>query len=85
MIVNWLCLFVYLKYKFASTSLFLLLNIRTYNTSAWRVSGHLCKPVIHKLKIVVEGIGSDQILNVSEGKQKGDGGGGVGTQFLTQI
>ena len=33
----------------------------------------LCKPVIHKLKILVEGIRSDQILNVSGGKQKGGG------------
>ena len=43
----------------------------------------LCKPVIHKLKILVGGIGSDQILNVSGGKQKGGRGGGA--QFLTQI
>ena len=38
----------------------------------------LCKPVIHKLKILVGGIGSDQILNVSGGKQKGGVGGGAG-------
>ena len=33
MIVNWMCLFVYLKYTFASTYLFLFLSIITYNTS----------------------------------------------------
>ena len=31
--VNWMCLFAYLKYKFASTYLFLFLSITTYNTS----------------------------------------------------
>ena len=33
MIVNWMCLFVYLKYTFASTYLFQFLSIITYNTS----------------------------------------------------
>ena len=33
MIVNWMRLFVDLKYKFASTYLFLFLSITTYNTS----------------------------------------------------
>ena len=34
MIVYWICLFVYLKCKFASTYLFLFLSITSYNTSA---------------------------------------------------
>ena len=29
-----MCLFVYLKYKFASTDLFLFVSITTYNTIA---------------------------------------------------
>ena len=34
MIVNWMCLFVYLKYKFASTYFIPLMSITTYNTNA---------------------------------------------------
>ena len=42
MIVNWMCLFVYLKYKFVFSYLFLFLNITAYNTSAY-VSGQFVK------------------------------------------
>ena len=34
MIVNWMCLFVYLKYKFVSTYLILFVSITTYNGNA---------------------------------------------------
>ena len=55
-----MCLFLYLKFKFASTYLFLFVSVTTYNTSALQLITQvlnvlvvsLCKPVIHKLKIL---------------------------------
>ena len=52
MIVNWMCLFVYLKYKFTSTYLILLLSITTFSTVLNVLVASLCKPVIHKLNIL---------------------------------
>ena len=52
MIVNWMCLFVYLKYKFTSTYLILLLSITTFSTVLNVLVVSLCKPVIHKLNIL---------------------------------
>ena len=45
-------LFVYLKYKFASTYLFLFKSTTTYNTSAYRVSGKFVQTSYTKVKIL---------------------------------
>ena len=51
MIVNWICFLVYLKCKFASTYLLLfVLQLITQVLNMLEVS--LCKPVMHKLKIL---------------------------------
>ena len=50
MIVNWICLFLYLKYKFAPLYLFLFVSITTYNTSAWRISGQFVQTSYTKVE-----------------------------------
>ena len=47
-----MCFYVYLKYKFASTYLFLFLSIAIYNTMLEVLVVSLRKPVIHKLNIL---------------------------------
>ena len=47
-----MCFYVYLKYKFASTYLFLFLSIAIYNTVLEVLVVSLRKPVIHKLNIL---------------------------------
>ena len=61
---------VYLKYKFASTYLFLfVLQLITQGLNVLVVS--LCKPVIHKLKILVRG--NLNIVNQWGNHRKGRG------------
>ena len=60
MVVNWMCLFVYLKYKFTTTYLFLFMIIATFERGNLLVTYEyfsvlvvrLCKPVVYKLKIL---------------------------------
>ena len=72
-----MCLFLYLKFKFASTYLFLFVSVTTYNTSALQLITQvlnvlvvsLCKPVIHKLKIL-DGKKLEYEKSIREGAQK---------------
>ena len=83
MIANWMCLFVYLKYEFGSTYLFLFVRI-TNLLSAYCVRGPFVQTSLYvswkfwvggNLNIINESRnhkkGWDQIFKVQWGKQKG--------------
>ena len=77
-----MCFYVYLKYTFAFTYLFLFLRIAIYNTVLEVLVVSLCKPVIHKLNI--SGGEKLEYYKINAGNHTmGEGGGNLGGNYTS--